>query len=182
MGILRGILTLLGLFKVKAEILVIGLENSGKSTIVNTLRAEKARMLEIAPTVGFSIERLQLGRCQLTVMDMSGQPVYLKLWQCYYQDANAIVFVVDAADPSRLDTARGILQAVLEHPDTARRPLLVFANKMDLVHALQATQVAEQLHLDSVREREWHISAACGMTGEGIEEGMRWLTDRLQGT
>jgi len=53
--------------------LLIGLDNSGKSTIINHLRPWDKQVQEIAPTVGFGVEKLRLERLSLTVFDMSGQ-------------------------------------------------------------------------------------------------------------
>lgn len=64
--------------------LVLGLANSGKTTIVNSLM--KMSDEEVVPTVGFSMEKLHFERCHLTVMDMSGQEKYQPLWEMHYED------------------------------------------------------------------------------------------------
>lgn len=38
----------------------------------------------------------------LTVIDMSGASRYRSLWEKYFQDAQAIIFVVDSSDKLRL--------------------------------------------------------------------------------
>ena len=65
--------------------LVVGLANSGKTSIVQALRAERS-LEDTVPTVGFSVERFHMLNTMLTVVDMSGQPKYQKLWECYYDD------------------------------------------------------------------------------------------------
>ena len=69
----------------KASMLVVGLANSGKTSIVQALRAERS-LDDTVPTVGFSVERFHMLNTMLTVVDMSGQPKYQKLWECYYDD------------------------------------------------------------------------------------------------
>lgn len=70
--------------QLKANVLVLGLANSGKTTIVNTLLAQAEE--DVAPTVGFNVENLSFDRCNLTIMDMSGQEKYHPLWEIHYQD------------------------------------------------------------------------------------------------
>ena len=69
----------------KASMLVVGLANSGKTSIVQALKAER-NLDDTVPTVGFSVERFHMLNTMLTVVDMSGQPKYQKLWECYYDD------------------------------------------------------------------------------------------------
>jgi GTPase SAR1 family protein len=70
---------------VKANVLVLGLANSGKTTLVNCLM--EAGDQEVVPTVGFSMEKVHFDRCKLTVIDMSGQEKYQPLWEMHYTDA-----------------------------------------------------------------------------------------------
>jgi len=47
-------------------------------------------------------------------------------------------------------------------------PVLVFANKQDLVNAAPASDIAEGLNLHSIRDRQWQIQACSAYTGEGV--------------
>jgi ADP-ribosylation factor-like protein 6 len=164
------------------SLLVVGLANGGKTTLVNQLKPTKTRDLEVAPTVGFSVERFTLHKCSLTVVDMSGQSKYHDLWECYYKDAQAVVYVVDAAsDEAALDESRETLHEMLAHEHLAGRPLLVFANKSDLPNARSAADVAAEVHLTGAacEGRPWHVGACVAVTGEGVDEGIRWLLGKL---
>lgn len=58
--------------------------------------------------------------------------------------------------------------------------LLVFANKQDLPHALRASEVAEKLGLkDLSGKRQWYIQGCCATTGDGLYDGLEWLTSTL---
>ena len=50
-------------------------------------------------------------------------------------------------------------------------PLLLFANKQDLISAAPASEIAEGLNLHTIRDRIWQIQACSAMTNEGIEVG-----------
>lgn len=113
-------LTILGLKRREANILVVGLDNSGKSTILNYLKRKEDRVEEIVPTVGFTVERLSgldrhKANLAVTAFDMSGQGRYRNLWEHYYANVEAIIFVVDSTDALRLVVARDELEMMLKH-------------------------------------------------------------------
>ncbi|WIA30287.1 hypothetical protein OEZ86_000377 [Tetradesmus obliquus] len=178
MSVIRRFLLKLGLLKVKANVLVLGLAHSGKTTLVNCLM--EAGDQEVVPTVGFSMEKVHFDRCKLTVIDMSGQEKYQPLWEMHYTDAKALVFIVDAANPASMRQAAAALEAVVAHQETQGLPLLVFANKMDLPDALQPAELAEQMQLPQVAQRAFHITSCSALRNEGVQEGMKWLAGQLQ--
>lgn len=57
--------------------------------------------------------------------------------------------------------------------------LLVFANKQDLPNAMTAAEITEKLGLTNLRQRTWYIQAACATSGEGLYEGLDWLSAEL---
>mmetsp|Transcript_29884 Transcript_29884/g.73470 ORF Transcript_29884/g.73470 Transcript_29884/m.73470 type:complete len:139 (-) Transcript_29884:753-1169(-) len=75
--------------KAKVRILCVGLDNSGKSTIINWLKPKKATSSEVVPTVGFSVEEFTKNGLSFTVFDMSGQGRYRNLWEHYYKEVGA---------------------------------------------------------------------------------------------
>ena len=69
----------------KADIIFVGLDRSGKSTMINYLKPQKYAEVEIAATVGYSIETFSKSKINFTAMDMSGQGKYRSLWEKYYE-------------------------------------------------------------------------------------------------
>lgn len=112
---------------------------------------------------------------------LQGQERIRSLWREYYPNTDGIIFVVDSADLERMDEAAMELQKVLKEEELERVPLLVFANKQDLVpRALPIDQVAEKLALHAIKTRQWYLQSAISTTGEGLQEGFGWLIDRAQ--
>jgi ADP-ribosylation factor-like protein 6 len=182
MGFFTDILRALGFLKRPARVIVVGLDNAGKSMLINQLKPRRAASYEVTPTVGFSMDRFERGGFTFSVWDMSGAGAYRSLWETYYKEADAIIFVVDSSDRLRLCVARDELRNVLEHPDVVSRkpPMLFFANKMDLPGAVEPKDMAEDLGLHAaVKDRPWQISASNALTGEGIDKGIEWLISAL---
>ena len=59
--------------------------------------------------------------------------------------------------------------------------LLVFANKQDLPNAMSAAEMTDKLGLHGLRPsyRQWYIQACCATTGDGLYEGLDWLSATL---
>uniref|UniRef100_A0A804LMR6 Uncharacterized protein n=1 Tax=Zea mays TaxID=4577 RepID=A0A804LMR6_MAIZE len=57
--------------------------------------------------------------------------------------------------------------------------LLVFANKQDLPNAMNAAEITDKLGLHSLRQRHWYIQSTCATTGEGLYEGLDWLSSNI---
>ena len=68
---------------VKRKVIIVGLDNAGKSTLINKMQPD-AEPEEVTATVGFREERFRKNSIQFTVFDMSGQGRYRDLWQRYY--------------------------------------------------------------------------------------------------
>ena len=59
-------------------------------------------------------------------------------------------------------------------------PLLVLANKQDLINALSADEIAEALNLFLIRDRPWQIQACSAKEGSRLQEGMEWLVKQVK--
>ena len=61
-------------------------------------------------------------------------------------------------------------------------PLMIFANKQDLMGAANASDIAAGLGLHTIKDRAWQIQACSATSGEGVKDGMEWvLQERPQG-
>merc|ERR1712084_12360 len=90
--------------------------------------------------------------------------------------AQGLIFVVDSNDRDRVEEAREELTKVLEEDEMRDAVLLVFANKQDLPNAMTAAEVTDKLGLQSMRNRQWFIQSTCATTGDGLYEGLDWLS------
>jgi ADP-ribosylation factor-like protein 3 len=61
------------------------------------------------------------------------------------------------------------LRELLEEEKLAGVPVMIFANKQDLVNALKAHEIADGLNLNSIRDREWRIQPCSALSGEGVK-------------
>ena len=58
--------------------------------------------------------------------------------------------------------------------------LLVMNNKIDLPDGLSTEELGKDLGLLERSERRWHIQACSAVTGEGVREGLDWVTKAIK--
>ena len=161
----------------KAQILILGLDASGKTTILNRLKHNDNSVT--VPTIGFETETFEKGNLTFCAFDIGGQTKIRKMWHHYYPNTDAIVFIVDSSDKTRFDEARDELMSLDAHPLLQSIPFLVFANKQDLPNAATTSEVTNAMKLYSVKGREWNVCESVGMSGVGIDEGFEWLSKNI---
>jgi ADP-ribosylation factor-like protein 8 len=161
-------------FAEEMEVTIVGLQNSGKTTLVNVL-ATGEYTEDMIPTVGFNMRKITKGRVTLKVWDIGGQPRFRSMWERYCRGVNAIVFVVDLADPAKADMARNELRNLLEKPQVAGIPVLVLGNKNDLEGAMTAEQLVDRLGLSTVTSTEVSCYSISAKNQVNIDITLQWL-------
>jgi ADP-ribosylation factor-like protein 3 len=175
-----GLLTLLRKLKRterEGRILLLGLDNAGKTTILKKLSDED--ITHIMPTQGFNIKSLAHEGFKLNVWDIGGQKTIRPYWRNYYDNTDALVYVIDSSDKRRMEECGAELSELLSEEKLAGVPLLVFANKQDLLHAKTAEEITTLMNLHVVTSRPWQIQACSAKTGDGLHEGMEWVVQQI---
>ena len=163
--------------KKQIRFLMVGLDAAGKTTILYKLKL--GEIVTTIPTIGFNVETAEYKNISFTVWDLGGQDKIRPLWRHYFQNTLGVIFVVDTSDPERIGEARDELMRMLAEDELREAVLLIFANKQDLPDAMNAAEITIKLGLNSCR-RKWHIQATCATSGEGLYEGLEWLSNQLK--
>lgn len=181
MGLFDKLSDLLG-SKNNFNLLVVGLDNSGKTSVINYFKPGDAKSSVVSSTVGFNVEKFFAKSINFTAYDMSGQSRYRNLWEHYYKEVDAIVFVLDSSDHMRIVVAKEELDSMIDHADMRSRniPLLIYANKCDVRDSKPTSEIRLELDIDRVRNRPWRIFASNAITGEGMWPGMDWLIAEIK--
>jgi ADP-ribosylation factor-like protein 1 len=162
------------------RILILGLDNAGKTTILYHLKAPGDAPQQTIPTIGFNVETLTHKNIKFQVWDLGGQTSIRPYWRCYYPNTDAIIYVVDSTDKDRLPVAKQELWSLLEEADLKDAILLIFANKQDVAGALDAAAISQQLGLTNIKKRQYSIQATSALKGEGLFEGFDWLSTCIE--
>eukprot|EP00117_Sycon_ciliatum_P030364 scpid104382/ scgid23959/ ADP-ribosylation factor 1 len=163
--------------KKDCRILMVGLDAAGKTTILYKMKL--GEIVTTIPTIGFNVETVEYKNISFTVWDVGGQDKIRPLWRHYYQNTQGLIFVVDSNDRDRVGEAKEELQKMLAEDELRDAVLLVFANKQDLPNAMPIAEMSDKLGLGALRHRKWNIQATCATTGDGLYEGLDWLSSNV---
>eukprot|EP00879_Flechtneria_rotunda_P001405 GHRR01001557.1.p1 GENE.GHRR01001557.1~~GHRR01001557.1.p1 ORF type:complete len:222 (+),score=44.50 GHRR01001557.1:97-762(+) len=162
-------------FQKEMELSLIGLQNAGKSSLVNVLTTGSFHE-DMIPTVGFNMRKVTKGGVTIKMWDLGGQPRFRSLWERYCRGVQAIVYVVDAADPDAIEVSRKELHALLTKQSLDGIPLLVLGNKNDLPGALSTQQLIDRMGLQSITGREVCCYSISCKQQNNIDITLEWLT------
>lgn len=127
------------------------------------------------PTKGFNVKVIQKNNIQFTFWDIGGQQALRPIWENYYEGNDALIYVIDSSDTTRLDESGYELRNLLEQDQLAGIPLLIFANKQDLNLSMSPQDIMMELNLSNLNNRKWTIVASSAVKKIGINEGLSWL-------
>ena len=93
-------LSRLGSKDMQFKIIIVGMNNAGKTTILYKLALDEVIVTE--PTIGSNVEEVQHNNLKLQVWDLGGQENLRAAWDAYYANTHAVIFVLDSADDSQI--------------------------------------------------------------------------------
>lgn len=157
----------------EARLIVLGLDNSGKTTILKKLSDED--ILHIMPTQGFNIKSLKHGNFKLNIWDVGGQKTIRPYWRNYFESTDGIIYVIDSADRRRMEETGIELQQIIDEEKLSGVPLLIYANKQDLLNSLSASEITAGLNLHFIRDRQWQIVPCSAKSGDGLKDGLEFI-------
>ncbi|KAG9018816.1 hypothetical protein FRB90_009286 [Tulasnella sp. 427] len=129
-----------------------GLDNAGKTTIVNRLNGEDIDT--IPPTFGFQIRTFVYGKYTLNIWDVGGQRILRPYWRNYFERTDALVWVVDSSDHMRMKDCKEELHSLLQE---------------------------DALNLDLLTTHKWKIQPCSAVKGTNLVEGLDWVVEEVAG-
>ncbi|KAL8881626.1 MAG: hypothetical protein Q9198_001202 [Flavoplaca austrocitrina] len=180
------------------RILMLGLDNAGKTTIVKKLMNEDVNT--VSPTLGFIIRTIdyegfaiKLSQYEIGITftdrdrwegDVGGQKTLRTYWRNYFEKTDALIWVVDSADRLRTEDCRKELAGLLLEERLQGASLLVLSNKTDIAGSMSDEEIRkasgvglEALALDSIMTHKWTIVQCSAITGSNIQKGIKWVVE-----
>ncbi|KAH9991621.1 ADP-ribosylation factor family-domain-containing protein [Russula compacta] len=152
-----GLLTIIRKNRLKEKemrLLFLGLDNAGKTTILKKLNG-----------------------------DVGGQRTLRPYWRNYFEQTDALVWVVDSGDRLRLGDCRKELHSLLLEDRLAGASLLVFANKQDIQGSMTDKEIEQAslgaLDLPTIKSHQWSIIPCSAVTGYNLLEGLNWVVGEV---
>jgi len=169
-------------------VVILGLDNAGKTTLLERIKSVYSDRVmpgpeRISPTVGCNVGKLTVGSVKLLFWDLGGQQGLHSIWKDYYVEAHAVIYVVDSTDIDRLDVSRDALEAALGNEGLKSVPLLVLFNKQDVDGAASLEELSNAFKKANDEEmwgaRAAKVSAISAIDGDGVQDGVQWLVSKV---
>ncbi|MBN1800755.1 MAG: PAS domain S-box protein [Candidatus Lokiarchaeota archaeon] len=159
-----------------AKILVFGLSQAGKTTVINCLRNSMSK--NTIPTTYIDISKVIINNITMYAHDTPGQSKFKELWAPYLKNQDGLVFVLDVADKKQYRAAGEVLHDILNLNEMKNLPLLILLNKKDLLNP-NLEEIKNTLELNGEFNRSIEYFSTCALKNENVEKGFYWLSERL---
>ena len=136
----------LGFFQKSANIIFLGLDNAGKTTMLYMLQSDKFTQTD--STMHPHQAEVTIGNIKFNSYDLGGHMQARKTWREYAGSVDGIVFMVDAADLNRLPEAKSELDNLVNMQELKDVPVCVFGNKVDKKEALKEEEFRQVMGLE----------------------------------
>lgn len=157
------------------KIVIIGLDAAGKTSLL--YRIQKPENIKKNSILYYRSLCTEYNEFQFFSYDVGGNEKQALLWSKYLQGKDGIVFMIDSYDIERLDEVKEQFQLMIKN--LTHIPLLVMANKQDMIGALKKEEIIELLDMNNIKDRKWNVVETSMANGKGIIESFDWLSETL---
>ncbi|MFX1443715.1 MAG: PAS domain S-box protein, partial [Promethearchaeota archaeon] len=155
-----------------ARILIYGLSQAGKTTIIKCRR--KSIFKNTPPTISVDISRIIINNISLLTYDTPGYPKYRELWKPYLKGQDGLIFVLDINDRIKFPDARDLLHTIAHMPEMSELPLLIMFNKIDLIDP-NIEYLTQAMDLDKLGGRPIKYFLTSAVKNINIDDAFNWL-------
>jgi len=160
-------------------IAVLGIDGAGKTSFLNALQGDA--LAKVRPTVGFKPLSMMLSEeMRVRFYDLGGGKKIRGIWEQYFHDVHAVIYVTDASDQDRFEETAAMFKSTISHKSLKDKPICILANKCDAEGCVSAAEMAETLGVDSNGLINV-VSSSCLATSEegeshdSVEAAVEWV-------
>ncbi|XP_014023563.1 ADP-ribosylation factor-related protein 1 [Salmo salar] len=164
-------------------ILILGLDNAGKTTFLEQTKTKFSKnykgmnLSKITTTVGLNIGTIDVGKARLMFWDLGGQEELQSLWDKYYAESHGVIYVIDSTDEERLAESKEAFEKMISSEVLEGVPLLVLANKQDVENCMSVPDIKTAFSdcAPKIGKRDCLVQPCTALTGQGVNEGIEWM-------
>ena len=159
--------------KEQKKLLMIGLDNGGKSSILAVVQDKFSIIRDLLPTRGVKREKLDFFGYPIISWDLGGQVqyrenMYFSKPELFFSEADLVLYVLDSQDHERFTESANYFREVLKHLDALGEhpPVLIVLNKSD--QDVRKT-LQWQKNIASIKNKFNHIASEFEEKGFSID-------------
>lgn len=107
--------------------------------------------------------------------DIGGTSKIRPYWKNYFENTDALIYVIDCSDRKRLMESGNEFMELLADEKLKDVPILIFANKQDLSNAMKVSEIAETIGLVKLTDRTWQIQESSAIDGTGLKVNSKMI-------
>ena len=166
----------------EGTLLLLGLDNAGKTTLLHRLRTGDVK--HFPPTDRpYHSDKFSFQGLTFQAWDLGGHEAVRHIWEDYACECSAVIFLVDATDTTRFEEAGFELDALIGEKLVEGIPIAVLFNKCDLPAAVSSRDICDRMNFDELTKlhgkdmvQAFRISV---LRGEGYQQAFRWVANFL---
>ncbi|KRY57550.1 ADP-ribosylation factor-related protein 1 [Trichinella britovi] len=169
-------------------ILIMGLDNAGKTTFLESAKAKlnkqyKAMKPEaITTTVGLNIGKVVFDGVQLNFWDLGGQKELQSLWDKYFAEAHGVIYIIDSSDQSRIEESLDAFEKALKNQTLNGVPVVIVCNKQDIKECMSVSDVKMALReiIKKLGTRDCSLFPVSALHGNNVLASISWLVKAIK--
>ncbi|CAD5111901.1 DgyrCDS1164 [Dimorphilus gyrociliatus] len=166
-------------------ILILGLDNAGKSTYLEQTKIKFNKnykgmnLNKITTTVGLNLGEVSVNGIRLNFWDLGGQEELQSLWDKYYAESHGIIYVVDSSQRDRLEESVSAFEKMVVNETLTGVPLLLLANKQDVDGCMTVSDIKMAFNRVShkIGKRDLRVMGVSALLGDGVDDGIKWIEE-----
>ncbi|XP_034268766.1 ADP-ribosylation factor-like protein 16 isoform X2 [Pantherophis guttatus] len=167
--------------------LLLGATGVGKTLLVKRLQklSSKCGAKDLGdppatlPTVGTNLTDLPIGR-KITIRELGG--CMGPIWSSYYSDCHAVLYMIDAANPTQISASCVQLLSVLSAEQLTSVPVLLIFNKIDLPCYMSLVEMKSLFRIQDIiacAKQVITVVEISARDGRGLSDIMKWFQSTL---
>nr|XP_013801247.1 PREDICTED: ADP-ribosylation factor-like protein 16 [Apteryx mantelli mantelli] len=132
------------------------------------------------PTVGTNLTDLLLQR-KITIRELGG--CMGPIWPSYYGDCSAVLFMIDAANPTQVSSSCIQLLSLLSAEQLASVSVLILFNKIDLPCYMSLVEMKSLFRMQDIvscATQPITVVETSARDGTGLSDVLQWLQATLR--
>ncbi|EFA79613.1 hypothetical protein PPL_07472 [Heterostelium album PN500] len=149
------------IFTSKVNILMIGYDFGGKTTILHNLKI--GEVSNVIPFYGYDYEQANYNNLNIINMDLRHKRWDRRLMEMLSQDIDAITFVINSSEDELFTDIKNSLEYLFNQ-----------------TNSLSISEISKRINTLEIKDRKWYLKPTIAINNNfGVFQGFQWLSDVL---